>query len=204
MEESNRIVQRNIGALADNFSSIMSLLISSPKEDYPRNLSSLADIQVYHNRPIRSVSTEAQCSPTESFTEEDASLNDQKLCSKTDRGSIGGKGYRQDEETIYAYYNLTPPSPDICYSMRRYLMEKDEVFLFESDECTTSEREGRLDNQIDGVHHRKRRRTLSCKSSLLDRDESSGKNQKHLSSNAWKMAISAIEDFNHEVVFDEP
>ena len=178
MEESNRIVQRNIGALADNFSSIMSLLISSPKEDYPRNLSSLADIQVYHNRPIRSVSTEAQCSPTESFTEEDASLNDQKLCSKTDRGSIGGKGYRQDEETIYAYYNLTPPSPDICYSMRRYLMEKDEVFLFESDECTTSEREGRLDNQIDGVHHRKRRRTLSCKSSLLDRDESSGKNQK--------------------------
>ena len=175
--ESNRTTQRNIGALADTFSSTVFLHKSSPKENYPRNISSLAEIRVCHNRRIRSASTETQCSRTESVVEEDAPWNDQNLYPRTDTDSLNGKGYRQVEETICACHNLSPLSPDFCYSMRRYLMEQDEVLLFGSNECITNETEARLTFLIDGVKLPDRRHTVSCEKDLLDRDESSGKNQ---------------------------
>ena len=169
LAESNRNTPRNIGVLADIFLTTVTLNKSSPKENYPANISSLADIRVCHNRQIRSASTETQCSRTESIVEEDATWNDQKLYPRTATGSA--------EETICACHNLSPLSPDDYYSMRRYLMEQDEVLLFESNERITNETEARLINSIDGEFPQYRRHTVSCERDLLDRDESSGKNQ---------------------------
>lgn len=177
LAESNRNTPRNIGVLADIFLSTVILHKSSPKENYPANISSLADIRVCHNRQIRSASTETQCSQTESVAEEDAPWNDQKLYPRTATGSLASKGHQQAEETICACHNLSPLSPDDHYSMRRYLMEQDEVLLFESNECITNEAEARLIIPIDGVNLQYRRHTVSCERDLLDRDESSGKNQ---------------------------
>ena len=174
---SNRKTQRNIGARADTFPSIVFLRKSSFKEDYPRDLSSLADIRVCNNRRIRSASTEAQCSRTESVAEEDTPRNDQKLCLRTDTGSLNGKVYRQVEETMCTCQTLSPLSPDFCYSMRRYLMEQDELLLFERNQYITNETEARLDISIDSKIRPYRTHILSCERDTLDRDESSGENQ---------------------------
>ena len=176
--ESNRTTQRNIGALADTFSSTVFLHKSSPKQNYPRNISSLAEIRVCHNRKVRSASTETQYSRTESVAEEDAPWNDQNLHLRTDTGSLNGKGYRQVEEIICVCHNLSPLSPDYCYSIRRYLMEQDEVLLFESNGCITNETEARLSIPIDGDYPPYRRHTVSYEGDLLPHSyESSGKNQ---------------------------
>ena len=176
--ESNRTTQRNIGALADTFSSTICLHKSSPKEYYPRNISSLAEIRVCHNRKIRSASTETQCSRSESVAEEDTPWNDQNLHLRTDTGSLNSKGYRQVEEPICACHNLSPLLPDYCYSLRRYLMEQDEVLLFESNGCITNETEARLSIPVDGDDPPYRRHTVSCEGDLLpDSYESSRKNQ---------------------------
>ncbi len=178
LAESNRTTQRKIGALADTFSSTVILHKSSPKQNYPRRLSSLVDIRGCQNKQTRSASTETQCSRTEGVAEEDAPCDDQRLHLRTDRGSLNGKAYRQDEEIIGACHDLTPLSTDNYYSMRRYLMEQDEVHLFECNErITNNEIEAQPTIPIDGVNPPYRRHTVSCERDLLDKDESSGKNQ---------------------------
>ena len=174
---SNRTTQRNIGARTDTFPSIVFLRKSSPKGNYPRNLSS-AHIRVCNNRRIRPASTEVQCSRTESVAEEeDTPRNNQNLCLRTETGSLNGRVYRQVEETMCACQTLSPLSPHFCYSMRRYLMEQDELLLFERNQYITNETEARLDISIDSEIRPYRTHILSCERDTLDRDESSEENQ---------------------------
>ena len=178
LAESNRTTQRNIGARADTFSSIAFLRKPSPKGNYPRSLSSLADTRLCSNRRIRSASIEAQCSRAESVAEEDgAPRNDQNFCLRTDTGSLNGRIYRQVEEYTCACQTSNPLLPDFCYSMRRYLMEQDELLLFERNQCITNETEARLDNSIDNENRPYRTHIFSRERDTLDRDESSGENQ---------------------------
>lgn len=175
---SNRTTQRNIGARADTFPSIAVLRKPSPKGNYPRNLSSLAGTRLCSNRRIRSASIEAHCSRTESVAEEeDAPRNDQKLCRRPDTGSLNGRVYQQVEETMCACQTLSPLSPDFCYSMRRYLMEQDELLLLEWNQCITNETEARLDNSIDSENRPYGTHIPFCEGDAVDRDEGSGEDQ---------------------------
>ena len=175
---SNRTTQRNIGARADTFPSIAVLRKPSPKGNYPRNLSSLADTRICSNRRRRSASIEAQCSRTESVAEEeDAPRNDQKSCLQTDTGSLNGWAYQQVEETMCECQTPSPLSPDFSYSMRRYLTEQDELLLFERNQYISNETEARLDNSIDSENRPYRTHIPSCEGDALDRDMSSGENQ---------------------------